>query len=603
MTQTATAPDAPAGDVPPNTGKGSPQRKKKAKVRHKFDLLSVIKLGLYGFFILFLVIPVASLIIVAFTEEPVNIFGSFVDGDIRQRNIDALAGASVQNFTEALTSPRYARSLMNSLLLSTGVALGTVLLSMPIAYGFARFRMPAKKSLMVLTTIPIVVPSMVAASGFIAMFGRSGWMSSIFETIGLPRNLIDPYTMGGLVILLILFLFPFVLWPMVAAFKIADSSLENAAENLGARSFATFFTVTLPLALPGIISASLLIFAIAFSDFGAAIILAPDGLNLIVVEAYREISGFFNWAGASVLVIVMIAVAAAFFGLQRLAVRNRNYGTLTQKGAKIELKTGRKAGWTLTIYTAVVVTLPTLVLASVIVQSFAGSWSNSLLPGSWTLSHYDRAFSRNIDNLWNSLTLAGGALLVALIACVFIAYFVQRDKAGALDFIATVPLVIPGIALGIALIQTFNSAPLALTGTAFILIVAYAIRRLPYMLRTASGSMQAIGGEVEEAAQNLGASRTIALGTVVFPLLAPALLAGSILVFVTVIKETSITVLMASSTWQPLSYSIFQSLYRGEVGSAAALSTILIVVVIILQQVAYKVVPGGIDGETFKTKK
>lgn len=579
------------------------QKVKRSKPRRRFDVLSLVKIGLYGFFILFLIIPVASLILVAFTEEPVNIFGSFIDSDIRERNIEGLAGASAQNFTEALTSPRYARSLMNSIMLAGGVAIGTVLLSLPIAYAFARFKMPAKRTLMVLTTIPIVVPSMVGAAGFIAMFGRSGWMTSIFESLGLPGDLIDPYSMSGLVIVLIIFLFPFVLWPMVAAFKIADSSLENAAQNLGARSGATFATVTFPLALPGIVSASLLIFAIAFSDFGAAIILAPDGLNLIVVEAYREISGFFNWAGAAVLVVVMIAVAAAFFGLQRFVVRNRNYGTLTQKGARIELKTNRKAGWLLTVYTSIVVALPTLVLLSVMVQSFAGSWSGRLLPDSWTLGHYDRVFSRNMDNLWNSLVLAGGALAVALIACIFIAYFVQRDRAGALDFVATVPLVIPGIALGIALIQTFNSAPLALTGTAFLLIVAYAIRRLPYMLRTASGSMQAIGGEVEEAAQNLGASRIVALGTVVFPLLAPALLAGSILVFVTVIKETSITVLMATSAWQPLSYSIFQSLYRGELGSAAALSTVLIVVVIILQQIAYKLVPGGIDGETYKTRK
>jgi iron(III) transport system permease protein len=129
-------------------------------------------------------------------------------------------------------------------------------------------------------------------------------------------------------------------------------------------------------------------------------------------------------------------------------------------------------------------------------------------------------------------------------------------------------------------------------------VIAYAIRRLPYMLRTTSGSMQAVGNEVEEAAQNLGASRLVGLGTTVVPLLAPALLAGSILVFVTVIKETSITVLMAPTEWQPMSYAIFQSLHRGELGSGSALSVVLLVIVVTLQQLAYRFTPGGIGGDS-----
>jgi iron(III) transport system permease protein len=175
----------------------------------------------------------------------------------------------------------------------------------------------------------------------------------------------------------------------------------------------------------------------------------------------------------------------------------------------------------------------------------------------------------------------------------FITYFVHRHKSTGLDFLTTIPLIVPGIALGIALIQSFNAAPIMLTGSAFLLVVGYAIRRLPYMLRSTAGSMQAIGNDVEEAASSLGASRFVAVSTVIFPLLAPGLLAGSILVFVTVIKETSLTVLMAPAAWQPMSYRIFEALHRGEIFTASALSVLLVVIVVVLQQIAYRF-SGGI---------
>lgn len=566
-----------------------------ARKQRRVDLLKVFKVAVYAFFGVFLFLPLVSLFIVAFTEEPANLLGSIVDGDIRSTNLDRLGGASLGAFVDGITERQNAEALRNSLLLATGVAAVSTVVSIPIAFAFARTAMPGKKTFMVLSTIPIVVPTMVGAAGFVAMFGRSGWFTMLWQSVGLAGNPVNPYSLGGLVIVLVLFLFPFVLWPMVAAFKIADATIEGAAQNLGARSKATFATVTVPLALPGIVSAALLIFAIAFSDFGAAIILAPPELNLIVVNAYREVAAWFNWAGAAVLVTVMVAVVAAFYGLQRLALRGRDYGTLTARGARAELNTSRRLNRGLAIYTGIVLLVPTLVLLSVLIRSFATTWSG-VTPAGYTLAHYDRVVARNLDNIGNSLVLSAGALAISLAVVILIAYFVQRENASGLDLFATIPLVIPGIAIGIALIQSFNTAPLPLHGTAFLVVVAYAIRRLPYMLRSTSGSMQAIGGEVEEAAWNLGASRLVGLATTVLPLLRPALITGGILVFITVIKETSITVLMAPADWQPMSYAIFQSLHRGELGSGSALSVVLVVIVVILQQIAYRLSPGGIEG-------
>ncbi|WP_413376843.1 ABC transporter permease [Alkalihalobacillus sp. 1P02AB] len=368
----------------------------------------------------------------------------------------------------------------------------------------------------------------------------------------------------------------------------SDISLEEASQNLGAKNWITMAFVTLPLAIPGIISSALLIFTVSFSDFGTPIILAPDGLNLIVVEAYREISGFFNWAGASILTVVMVIVAAFFFWLQRLVTKGKNYGTLSGKPKQMKLNDNKWVTNGLAIYTGLIVLIPLLAVLSVGLQSFATTWGADLLPRGYTLNHYQTIFSRSTSNILNSIVLAIGALVVSVIVSTLISYFVVRQNAVKLDFISSIPLIVPGIALGIAYIQTFNTAPLQLTGTATLLIIAYAIRRMPYMIRSTMGTMMSIKPDIEEASVNLGASKLMAIMTVVGPLMLPGIAAGSILVFVTVIKETSVTILMAPSDWAPMSLVVFQNLLRGEVYTASAMAILIIAIVLVLQFIANK---------------
>ncbi|WP_328807066.1 ABC transporter permease [Nocardiopsis coralli] len=584
----STAVADPPGGEQPSPAAPPPGRKRRQRSFH-LDLLALCRVLVLGFFTLFLIIPLLSMVVVAFTGETVNIFGSLVDGEIRDQNISDLGGASFATFIETVGSAQNMEALRNSLLLALGVALLAMLLCTPIAYGFARTAMPFKRTLGVLCTIPMVVPTFAAAGGFITMFGQAGWVTGLWQQVGGSGQLINPYSMTGLVLVLLFFLFPFALWPMVAAFRISSAQVEEASSSLGARSVITFLTVTLPLALPSLLSALLLIFATTFSDFGAAIILGIDGLNLIVVQAYREIAGFYNWAAGSVLVMVMVVVVALFFALQRMVLRGRDYGTLSARGGQpAPLVRHRGLCTGLSVFTTAFTLIPVLSLVSVLVLSFATTWRGTLLPDSFTLAHYERVLDRSWGAIANSLTLAGGALLIALFVASTVAYYTVRHRAAGLDFLATMPLIVPGIALALALMQTFNTQPLALYGTALLLVVGYAIRRLPYMVRPTVGAMQAIGTDVEEAARSLGANRITAVMTTVLPLLRPALFAGGILVFVTVLKETSLTVLIAPSNWEPMSRDIFNNLLRGERYPAAAMSVILLVIVISLQQIAYK---------------
>ncbi|PYZ95997.1 iron ABC transporter permease [Alteribacter lacisalsi] len=565
-----------------------PKKKQKSGFFSRFDSLWLMKAVIAAFFFLFLLLPLLSVLIVSFTGQPVNILGSLINPDILAANLDRLSNASLEHWG-SLFGGVYMSALRNSLMLSLGVSLLVILMCLPIAYGFARTTMPFKKTFAALCTMPIIVPTFISAAGFIIMFGRTGWVTSLYQSMGFDGTLINAYSMTAIVLIQTFFFFPFALWPMVAAFKISDISLEEASQNMGAKNWMTMIFITFPLAIPGIVSAALLIFTVSFSDFGTPIILAPDGLNLIVVEAYREISGFFNWAGASILTVVMVVVAALFFWLQRLVTKGKDYGTLSGKPKQTKLNDNKVVTTSLAIYTGLVLLIPVLTVLSVVMQSFATTWGADLLPRGFTLDHYQTIFTRSGDNILNSIILAGGALVISVIIATFVSYFVVRENATKLDFISSVPLIVPGIALGIAYIQMFNTAPLQLTGTAFLLIVAYAIRRMPYMIRSTMGTMMAIKSDIEEAAVNLGASKLLAIITVVGPLMLPGIAAGSILVFVTVIKETSITILMAPSSWAPMSLVVFQNLLRGEVYTASAMAVLIIGLVLILQALANKI--------------
>ncbi|MGP4079280.1 ABC transporter permease [Pseudalkalibacillus sp. R45] len=554
-----------------------------------FNGLSVLKWVISAFFLLFLIIPLLSVFLVSFTGQPMNLLGSLTNLDTLNATIEKFKGSSLEYYTEILSRSGYLDALKNSLGLSLLVSLLVILLCMPIAYGIARTTMPFKKTISALCTIPLIIPTFISAYAFILMFGRTGWFTQLYQAIGFEGSFINPYTMTGIVLVQVFFFFPYALWPMVAAFKISDVTLEEASQNMGAKSWVTLLFVTFPLALPGMISSALLIFTVSFSDFGTPIILAPKDLNLIVVEAYREIAGFFNWAGAAILTVIMVLVAAFFFWLQNLLLKGKDYGSVSGKPKKQKLNDSKLVTRLLAGYSGLVVLVPLFAVLSVVLQSFATTWGASPLPRGYTLKHYQTVFTSSFENISNSIILATGALILSVVIATFVSYFVVRQNATKLDFLTSLPLVVPGIAFGIALIQTFNTAPLQLTGTALILIVAYSIRRLPYMIRSTMGTMRSIKKDIEEAAVNLGATPLTAAITVIGPLMLPGIAAGSILVFITVIKETSISVLMAPAQWAPMSLAIFQNILRGEYYTAAAMSVLLIIIVLILQALAKKV--------------
>lgn len=560
----------------------------KRRLKKNLTGIGIVKLLIYAFFILFLIIPLLSVFLVSFTNEPINLFGSLISLETLQQTIDQFKNSTLDNFKAILSNGVYFDALKNSLYLSFLVSIIVLIICVPIAYGIARTKMPFKKTISALCTIPLIVPTFISAYAFIIMFGRAGWVTYIYQHLGGEGFLIDPYSLTGIALVQIFFFFPYALWPMVAAFKVSDVSLEEASRNMGSKGWLTFSTVTFPLVIPGILSTALVIFAVSFSDFGSPIILAPTDLNLLVVQAYREIAGFFNWGGAAILTVMMITVAGFVFWLQNFFFKGKNYEALSGKPKQVKINDNKLLSVSLSIFSAIVVLVPIFAMLTVFMQSIATTWGLDPLPDGYTLDNYKDIFSSSFGSIQNSIILALGALILSIVIATFVSYFVVRQNSTGLDFMTTVPLIVPGIAFGIALIQSFNAAPLQLTGTAVILIIAYSIRRLPYMVRSTVGTMKSIKADIEEAAVNMGASTLTAAITIIGPLMLPGIAAGSILVFITVIKETSITILMAPANWAPMSLVIFQNILRAEYYSAAAMSIVLVVLVLVLQAIANK---------------
>ncbi len=557
--------------------------------RLDFDLLAYT--AALGFLFLFLIVPFLSILVVSVTGRDVNLLGGLL-GPARMEELARRIGegASIKYYAQLVTFPRYFQALVNSVILGLGVAAACVLLSLPIAFGLARTRMPAARIIGALCLVPLMIPTFISSFAFILMFGRTGWITQILNTALGIEQFLDVHSPLGVALVQIFFFFPYALLPMLAVFKVMDPTLEEAAHLLGAGRFFTFLTTTLPLAAPGIGAGALLVFVVSLEDFGTPMILSPRRFPLLIVEAYREMVGYFNWGGAATIAVLLVLLSTLVLFVQRRALGSTEFRTITGKPASRELIQDSRVCTCLFAYSLLALTIPVLAIYSTAVQSFARTWGARILPESFTLDNYAYVIERSMGAVLNSFLLGGAALAISLILSTIIPYLVVRRRKVLLDYLGFLPLALPGVPLAIAMILAFNNPPLKLTGTALLLIIAYVIRRMPYALRSTTASIRAIGSDLEEASFVLGAPKLLSLWGVTLPLMLPGIFAGAILVFLTSIREISATILLAPQGWKPMSLVIFEGLLRGEFYTSSAISMILIAVVLALQYMVFRLV-------------
>jgi iron(III) transport system permease protein len=532
-----------------------------------------------AFLLVFLVLPVARVFITAFLDEE----GGFTFGHL------------ATFFAQRLMREAFFNSLTVALL----SALFAALIAVPLAYLTVRFRFRGAILIHTLGVLPLIMPPFVGAVAMQLIFGRSGSLNLLLdEHLGFTIPVMEG--LQGVVFVEAIHYFPFILMNLAVALRNIDGAMEEAALGLGCRGFRLFRRVIFPLALPGFVAGASLVFVKVFDDLGTPLVLGQT--NLLAPQAYLRITqvGLEDPLGY-VISVIMIVFSIVAMGLSASVLRGKDYATLQKGGSGVARRELTPlASFLAYAWIGVVLLVVLSPHLGVLLLSFAKVWSFSPLPDAYTLAHYATVFADSSGMIENTLLYCGLAAGLDVVLGATIAYLMLRTTLPArrwLDWIATASLAVPGIVLAIGYLRLFKGitvpgTDLLLTGTWVMIMLAYAVRRLPYALRSCVAALQQVHVSLEEAAESAGATPLRTIRRVLVPLMAGGLLAGFVTSFITAAVELSATIVLVSAESQaPMSYGIY--LYMQSVsgrGPGAALGVLAIAVVALGTYLSHRVV-------------
>ena len=536
---------------------------------------------------------------------------------------------SLEYFQLIITNETYREMLFNSFKMGVSVTVMTTIFSLPIAYLLVRYNFKGRGILQGIILIPMIMPPFVGAVGMKQLFGLYGSINTLLAKLGLI-DIMDPIDwfgsgFAGVVFLSTLHLYPIMYLNVSASLANVDPSLEEAAENMGASKFRLFWTITVPLMLPGYFAGAILVFIWAFTDLGTPLIFNYN--EVIAVQIFRQITDAnVNPMGYALVVVIIVLTALSFYFAKRLTAK-RQYAMVGRGhvGSR-EVDADRKM--TILIYLVIgtvsfLALLPhlSIIMISVTPDSSQLEPTVDVLPKSYTLSHYSTVFTHSDtwSSIKNSLFYSIFSTIIALTAGLVISYLLTRKNlpfGNLLDAVAMLPLAIPGVAIAFGYVGSFSDTTLLLKylpeslinvidprkNPTFLLIVGYSVRRLPYMLRSIYAGLQQTSVTYEEASQNLGATPVQTLVKITLPLVAANIMAGSILVFSFSMLEVSESLILAMrSEHYPITKAIFTVAQWLEGGDyvASALGVIGMLILTVCLVVAGKAL-GGRMGEIFK---
>nr|MBC8394174.1 iron ABC transporter permease [Deltaproteobacteria bacterium] len=364
-----------------------------------------------------------------------------------------------------------------------------------------------------------------------------------------------------------------------------DPSLEEAAMDLGASRARVFFAVTLPLAIPGIASAWLLVFIESMADFGNPMIISGD-FRVLSVQAFLQITGMYDLSRGSTLAILLLAPTVTAFFIQKYWVSRKSYVTVTGKptGATIkglEWYVKLPAYATCLIFTGMIF----LFYGMVIYGSFQRLWG---VDSTLTIKNYIEMFEVGKGYIMDSLMLSTLATPITGILGMFIAYLVIRKKfigRGVMEFVSMLTFAVPGTVVGIGYIIAFNQRsvlfPFILTGTAWIIVTLLIFRNMPVGIRSGIAALQQIDPSIEEASIDLGADSNKTFRKITLPMIAPAFFSGLAFSFVKAMTAISAIIFVVSGKWNLITVAVLGFVDNSQYAQAAAMSLLLITIVLV----------------------
>jgi iron(III) transport system permease protein len=479
-------------------------------------------------------------------------------------------------------------ALVNSLLLAAlvgtlGTALGFVFALLTVRANIAR---GLGRALDAVVLLPLISPPFTAAIALIFALGPRGLIS--YHVFGLTN--VSIYGLWGTLLSETLTYFPVAYLTLKAVLANIDPNLEDSAFSLGARRWRVFRTVTIPLAVPGLANAFLLVSAASLADFATPLILGGTKFPVLPTQAFLQITGLYDMRGGAALCFLLLVPALAVFAGQRWLTERRGGSVVTitgKAGPATRVKALSPAAVAaLAVVCALVVALVLvcylLIAAASLVRALGAD--NSL-----SLTHYAHVFSGGLKAVRDTLVIAVICMPLGGLFAVVLGFLVARTQfpgRRALEFAAMMNYALPGTIVGIAYLIAFNDPPLALTGTAFILVVCYVFRYSLAGTRATSAVLAQIDPAIEEASASLGARRDVTFLRVVLPLVRPALLAGMTVLFIRAMTAISATIFLVSLSWSLVTVRILEGITNLELGQASAFSMLVILLVYLAVVVA-----------------
>ncbi len=519
---------------------------------------------IWGFLLLFILFPLVRLLVMTFVS----------DGHL-----------SFSGVTRVLVQKGELRAFWNSLLLATLVGLFGTLLGFVLAFTAVRSNLSRfwERFFDAAIILPLISPPFIMAITIIFSFGPRGLIT--YHLLGTKG--FNVYGLGSTLFSEVITYFPLAYLTLKAMLSGIDPSIEDMAYSLGGSRRRVFRTVTLPLTIPGLANSFLLLFAASLADFATPLILAGNRFPVLPTEAFLQVTGLFDLKGGAVLSLVLLIPSLIVFFVQRYWVAGKHFVTISGKaGAQARMRGVNSAmraillGFGLLLALVILYFYVLLIYAS-IVKAFGANYG-------LTLAHYRVVFTQGMKAIVDTLIIAVFGMVFGALYGVIVGYLVGkkdfRTKTG-MEIVSLLNYSLPGTIVGIAYLVAFNNPPIAITGTALVIIACNVFRYGATGLRTTVAILEQIDPSIEEASTSLGAGSLTTFRRITVPLVFPALLSGLQVVFIRSMTAISATIFLVSINWILITVRILENMTELELGVAAAFSVIVVASVMVVMTI------------------
>jgi iron(III) transport system permease protein len=538
--------------------------------KRRIDSWDIITLVVFSFMLIFIVIPLFSLLLKGFRSTS----GKF----------------TFEHYVTFFTQKYYYRTLLNSVMVTLSVTITTILIGVPLAYFMNCYIIKGRRFVEILIILSMMSPNFIGAYSWILLLGSNGIVTRFFSQL-LGISVPTIYGFKGILLVFTLKLFPFIYLYVSGAIKNIDASLIEAGSSLGVHGIKKITSIILPLIKPTIFAAGLMVFMASMADFGTPMLIGR-GFTTMPVLIYNEYVGEMGSQAnfASAIATMTVLITGLIFLLQKYYINRKSFVMSALYPLQREKATGVKNVF-MHLYSYTVVLLSTLPLLTVIYTSFLKT-NKSLFIGGFWLGSYKAVLHNMGRAIRNTYVFGIIGIILIIVLSVLIAYLTLRRKnilTSIIDSLVMVPYIIQGSVLGITYLLVFNKKPLLLSGTAAIVIIAMVIRRMQHAVRTSTSILYQISPSLEEASISLGDTPIRSFIKITARLMIPGVVSGALLSWISIINELSASVILYSTKTRTMAIAIYTEVLRGNYGTAAALATILTLTTLIAMLLFFRI--------------